>query len=189
MNQQTQHHEAVAAMAPLTQKITATVDGQQLTFEVKRLETRQIWPILRLGLPLIEGLNHMLGLARKPVDSPLGGKPGGDQALDPLAEVAGSELAGLIRLMAEKGESISEIVAVALDAKLTTVLKFEPQDTFIALRSIYEVNKDFFQNHMAPQLGLDPGKLKAMFVGSDEEPSSESQESSTSGAGETPSSS
>lgn len=152
-----QHAEAVEALAPETRRITA--GGKP--YEVRRLETRQVWPVLRAGLPIIEGLVALVPASSPGAGSPLGGAARTDQALDAtkpqtLDSLLGPEVAAFIRLMAEHGERITEIVAVALDEKISTVGRFEPQDTYLALRAIIEVNRDFFQTRVAPLLGLDP---------------------------------
>lgn len=151
-----QHAEAVEAFAPETRQIAA--GGK--SYEVKRLETRQIWPTLRAGLPIIEGLATLVGTA----GSPLGGdatRPG--QSPDAkqggaLASFVGPEVARFLEIMAEHGERITEIIAIALDEKISTVGHFEPQETYLALKAIIEVNRDFFTTRVAPLLGLNQGE-------------------------------
>lgn len=158
----TQNAEAVEALAPETRQITA--GGK--AYEVRRLETRQIWPILRCGLPIIEGLTALVGKASSPAaDSPLGSssQPGGqspDAKPSALASFLGAEIATFLQVMAEHGERITEVVAIALDEKVSTIGKWEPQETYLALKAIIEVNRDFFTHRVAPLLGLQPGGLE-----------------------------
>lgn len=156
-----QNAEAVEALAPETRQITA--GGK--TYEVKRLETRQVWPTLRAGLPIIEGLVALVGQkASSPAaDSPLGSssQPAGqppDVPLTALERLVGPEIAQFLGIMAEHGERITEIVAIGLDEKVSTVGKFEPQETYLALKALIEVNRDFFTNRVVPLLGLQPGQ-------------------------------
>lgn len=157
-----QNAEAVEALAPQTQQITA--GGK--TYEVKRLETRQVWPTLRAGLPIIEGLVALVGSpASSPAaDSPLGsssqraGQPPDVSKPSALASLVGPEVAQFLEIMAEHGERITEIVAIGLDEKVATVGKFEPQETYLALKALIEVNRDFFTHRVAPLLGLSPGQ-------------------------------
>lgn len=162
-----QNAEAVEALAPLTRTITGA--GKQ--YEVKRLETRQIWPTLRAGLPIIEGLVGLVGpaTASPAADSPLGSSPQGgqppvssttatdDQASN-LTKLVGPEVTGFLQMMAEHGEKITEIVAIGLDEKVSTVGRFEPHETYFALKALIEVNRDFFTQRVAPLLGLAPGQ-------------------------------
>lgn len=156
-----QNAEAVEALAPETRQITA--GGK--SYEVKRLETRQVWPTLRAGLPIIEGLVALVGSpASSPAaDSPLGsssqraGQPP-DATPSALAKLVGPEVASFLEIMAEHGERITEIVAIGLDEKVGTVGKFEPQETYLALKALIEVNRDFFTNRVAPLLGLQAGQ-------------------------------
>lgn len=169
MNQNNQNQEAMEHLAPSTKPLAITINGNTVHYTVKPLQTRQIWPILRLGIPLLgslggilgmapapraEVLEGMLGVTPAPAGSPLVGKPGPAQAPAIIEQIVGPEISSLVMALAEHGEKITEILAIALDEKLTTVSSFMPQDTFLALRAVYEVNKDFFQTHMAPQLGL-----------------------------------
>lgn len=147
-NAQQQAAEAANAMAPATREIEA--GGKKYT--VRRLETRQIWPILRVGLPIIEGL---VALA-EPAGPPLASAPADKaQPLGALDKLIGGELASFMRLMAREGERVTEIAAIALDETVHKVGKFEPQETFLALKAIVEVNRDFFTHRVAPLLGLD----------------------------------
>ena len=155
-----QNAEAADALAPETRLVEA--GGK--TYEVKRLETRQVWPTLRAGLPIIEGLFALFGSpASSPAaDSPLGsssrtaGQPP-DAQTNTLSTILGPEIAAFLRLMAEHGERITEIVAIGLDVPVSTVGKFEPQETYLVLKALIEVNRDFFTNRVAPLLGLQPG--------------------------------
>lgn len=151
--------EAAEAMAPTTREVTA--GGKKYT--VKRLVTRQIWPILKIGLPIIEGLVALAGPA---VPSPATAGPpladsGGDKAqpLGALDQLIGRELAAFMRLMANEGERITELVAIALDETTRKVGDFEPQETFLMAKAIVEVNRDFFTHRVAPLLGLDLGAI------------------------------
>lgn len=182
MNAQQQNSEAVEVMAPETREVTA---GGKV-YQVRRLETRQIWPILRCGLPIVEGLAV---LAKPATDSPLGGdrKPGGQApgvtAASALDSVLGLEAATFLRVFAEHGERVTEIIATALDEKISTVGRFEPQETFEVAKAIVQVNADFFSTRVAPLLGIkvEPGESGlASAIG---------VALGTSGAGETPSSS
>ena len=155
MNQQEQqHHEAVEVMDPISRELNVTVDGQPRKYKVVPMETRQIWPVLRLGLPFIGGLNSLFGNAKASAGSPLGGTPGVVQVTDPLAQVIGDDFAGMLRILAENGEAINEMVAIALDEKLAVVGKFQPHDAINAIKAIYTVNKDFFRIHVAPMLNF-----------------------------------
>jgi hypothetical protein len=162
MNSTAQHAEAIDAFAPQTRQITA--GGK--THEVKRLETRQIWPILRCGLPFIEGLATFAAPASSPaVEPPPGSSPQAGQPLDPLPitsaldRLVGPEIGFFLRLMAEHGERINEMVATALDIKVSEVGRFEPQETYLAAKAIVEVNRDFFSHRVLPMLGVDPGRV------------------------------
>ncbi len=187
---QKQNAEAAAALAPETRPVTA--GGK--SYQAKRLETRQVWPILRAGLPIIGGLVALVGSpASSPAaDSPLGSssRRGGQSSdapkADALEQLLGAEVAGFLKIMAEHGERITEIVAVGFDVNVSTVGKWEPQETYLALKALIEVNRDFFTNRVAPLLGLQPGQpipnALAGAVG-------QALKSATIGAGETPSSS
>lgn len=165
MNQNNQNQEATEHLAPSTKPLAITINGNTVHYTVRPLQTRQIWPILRLGLPLIGSLGGILGVAPAPAESPLVGKPGLAQAPAIIEQVVGPEISGLLMAMAEHGEKITEILAIALDEKLTIVSSFMPHDTFLALRAVYEVNRDFFQTHMAPQLGLNLGAMEESALG------------------------
>lgn len=157
--QQKQSNEAIDAMAPETREIEA--GGKRYT--VRRLETRQIWPTLRAGLPIIEGL---VALADPGAAAPSGGgnrkadgQPPGE--LSPIARLVGPEIAQFLEIMAEHGEKVTEIVAIGLDEKTSTIGKFEPQETLLAIKALIEVNRDFFTTRVAPILaaqGLLPEK-------------------------------
>jgi hypothetical protein len=148
--------EAASVLAPATRPIT----GNGKHYEVRRLETRQIWPILRAGLPILEGLSRMVAPASSPaVDSPQsdGGRPPGP-ALDStpgITKLVGSDAAAFLRTMAEHGDRVTEILAIALDTTIKEVGRFEPQETYLALKAVIEVNRDFFTHRVAPMLGLD----------------------------------
>lgn len=156
-----QNAEAVEALAPETRQVTA--GGKNYT--VRRLETRQVWPTLRAGLPIIEGLVALIGpTASSPAaGSPLGsssrsaGQPP-DAKPSALANLVGAEVASFLEIMAEHGERITEIVAIGLDEKVSTVGKFEPQETYLVLKALIEVNRDFFSHRVAPLLGLQAGQ-------------------------------
>lgn len=154
MNNETQNNEVAEVMDPVSRELNVTVDGQPRHYKVVPMQTRQIWPVLRLGLPFIGGLNSLFGGAKAQAGSPLGGTPGVVQASDPLAQVIGDDFAGMLRILAENGESINEMVAIALDEKLTVVGKFQPHDAIAAIKAIYSVNKDFFRIHVLPMLNL-----------------------------------
>ena len=186
---ESQNAEAVEALAPETRRVEA---GGKV-YEVKRLETRQIWPTLRAGLPIIEGLVALTGSpASSPAaDSPLGsssrsaGQPP-DAPQGALANLLGPEIAHFLQLMAEHGERITEIVAIGLDETIATVGRFEPQETYLALKALIEVNRDFFTSRVAPMLGLEPGQpLQSVLAGA----VGQALRSATTGDGETPSSS
>ena len=68
-----QNAEAVEALAPETRQVTA--GGK--TYTVRRLETRQVWPTLRAGLPIIEGLVALIGPT---ASSPAAGSPLGSSS-------------------------------------------------------------------------------------------------------------
>ncbi len=179
--------EAADALAPEPRQVEA---GGKV-YEVKRLETRQVWPTLRAGLPIIEGLVALAGSpASSPAaDSPLGSssRPAG-QPLDAkpsaLANFLGAEIASFLEIMAEHGERITEIVAIGLDEKVSTVGKFEPQETYLVLKALIEVNRDFFTNRVAPLLGLQAGQpVQSALAGA------VGQAVRSIGAGQTPSSS
>lgn len=157
-----QNAEAAEALAPETRQVTA--GGK--SYEIKRLETRQVWPTLRAGLPIIEGLVSLVGppASSPAADSPLGsssrrsGQPPDAPKPSALANLVGAEVAQFLEIMAEHGERITEIVAIGLDEKVGTVGKFEPQETYLVLKALIEVNKDFFTNRVAPLLGLSAGQ-------------------------------
>lgn len=158
---QSQNAEAVDALAPETRQVEA---GGKV-YEVKRLETRQVWPTLRAGLPIIEGLVALTGSpASSPAaDSPLGSssRPAGqppDAKPSALQSFLGAEIAAFLEIMAEHGERITEIVAIGLDVPVSTVGKFEPQETYLVLKALIEVNRDFFTSRVAPLLGLQAGQ-------------------------------
>lgn len=150
---QQQNAEAVDVLAPMTREVRAR--GKPYT--VQRLETRQVWPILRAGLPVFASLVGMV----PGIDPPLGDAPATDQARDPLAAAlapyGGAELVGFLNVLAEHGEKITTIVAIALDEKISVVERFEPQETYLAIRAVIEVNRDFFTTRVAPLLGLQQG--------------------------------
>lgn len=157
-----QAQEAVDAMAPITRTIT----GGGKEYQVQRLETRQVWPILRCGLPIIEGLTGLVGKqASSPANAspPLGaganaaGQPPNDHKPSAIEQLVGVEIAQFLQIMADHGEHITEIVAVALDETIAKVGRFEPQETYLAIKAIVEVNRDFFSTRVAPILGLEAG--------------------------------
>ena len=147
--------EAITALAPLTRPITA--GGKEYT--AKPLETRQIFPILRSILPIIDGLAAMVPKDSSVAGGPtLGAGPGAtaqaaDVSLPGLTNVLGSDFTSAIRTMAAHGERIVEMVACALDLKVSEVGKWPPLDTFTAARRIVEVNTDFFTREVLPLLG------------------------------------
>lgn len=186
---ESQNAEAVEALAPETRRVEA---GGKV-YEVKRLETRQVWPTLRAGLPIIEGLVALVGSpASSPAaDSPLGSssRPAGqppDAKPSALANLVGAEIATFLEIMAEHGERITEIVAIGLDETVGKVGKFEPQETYLVLKALIEVNRDFFTSRVAPLLGLQQGQpIQSALAGA----VGQALKSATIGAGETPSSS
>lgn len=188
-NNEQQNAEAVTALAPESRKVEA---GGKV-YEVKRLETRQVWPTLRAGLPIIEGL---VALAGSPASSPAADSPLGsssrsagqspDAKPSALAKLVGAEIATFLEIMAEHGERITEIVAIGLDETVGKVGKFEPQETYLVLKALVEVNRDFFTSRVAPLLGLQPGQpVQSALAGA----VGQALKSATIGAGETPSSS
>lgn len=186
--QQQQAAEAADAMSEEIREITA--GGK--TYKVRRLETRQIWPTLRAGLPIIEGLVGLLGIGEQ---SPAAGSPLGSgsaptgQSLDPpkepgaLEKLVGPEVAGFITLMAEHGERVTEIIAIGVDEKVSTIGKLEPQESYALLRALIEVNRDFFSRRVAPLLKLPAGGGESLLSGAI------GRALRATGAGETPSSS
>lgn len=182
-----QNAEAVEALAPETRQVEA---GGKV-YEIRRLETRQIWPTLRAGLPILEGLVALTGSqASSPAaDSPPGQQqPAGGQPPEAsnLAKLLGPEIASFLEIMAQHGERITEIVAIGLDEKVSTVGKFEPQETYLVLKALIEVNRDFFSHRVAPLLGLKAGHpIQGALAGA----VGQASRSATTGDGATPSSS
>ena len=187
MNANEQNAEAVAAFAPETRSFTGA--GKEYT--VRRLETRQIWPILRCGLPILEGLAGLVGKASSPAETSQGSSASASQppvtppsSTPNLDALLGSELGLFTRIMAEHGERVTDIIACALDEKHSQVGRFEPQEMWLACKAIVEVNRDFFTRRVAPMLGLEPGGLtRSALAGA------VSQALGSSGAGAIPSSS
>lgn len=176
--------EAITALAPLTRKVTA--GGKEYT--VVPLETRQLFPILRSILPIIDGLAALI-----PKDSSVAGeptlgagpgtKPQAAGELSGLKSLLGSELVIGIRTMAEHGERINEMIACAMDQKVSTVGQWKPQETFAALRAVLEVNRDFFMQEVLPLLGISGWEQSDVVVAV-----KEAWKSAKLGVGETPSS-
>lgn len=182
MNDNTQA-EAVSALAPLTRQVTLA--GKEYT--VRRLETRQVWPILRGILPIIDGLAALVPKDSSVAGGPsLGAGPGAaSQAagvqLQGLAGLFGGEIATFMKTMADHGERVTEMIACALDCKVSEVGKAEIQETYFAARAIVEVNRDFFTQRVLPLLGDSTLGESALAVGI-------RQSLVNIGAGETPSS-
>jgi hypothetical protein len=181
-----QNAEAVEALAPETRQVEA---GGKV-YEIRRLETRQVWPTLRAGLPILEGLVALTG---SPASSPAADSPPGQQQpaggqppeASNLAKLLGPEIASFLELMAQHGERITEIVAIGLDEKVSTVGKFEPQETYLVLKALIEVNRDFFSHRVAPLLGLKAGQpIQSALAGA----VGQALRSATTGDGATPSS-
>lgn len=169
-NPNQQAAEAASALAPAA---TREITGNGKKYVVKRLVTRQIWPILRAGLPIIEGLVGLVGPLKPGAEpgppladvsaasEPATGQPSDVPAAptNPMDALLGAEIAKFLRLMAEHGEKITEVVAIALDETTRKVGEFEPQEIYLALKAIVGTNTDFFTDRVAPMLGLDPGIL------------------------------
>lgn len=160
---QRQNEEAADVFAPATRQVKVG----SIIYEAKRLETRQVWPTLRAALPIFGALVALVGPAGSSpaADSPLGSsnQPDGqrpDSPVEPsaIAKLLGPEVALMLEVMAEHGERITEIVAIGYDVKVSTVGAWEPQDTYLALKALIEVNKDFFTSRVAPLLGLKEGQ-------------------------------
>ena len=192
-NPNQQAAEAASALAPAA---TREITGNGKKYTVKRLVTRQIWPILRAGLPIIEGLVGLVGPlppAAEPgpplADVSAASEPAADQPSDvpvkPLDALLGGQIAGFLRLMAEHGDRITEVVAIALDETTRKVGEFEPQEIYLALQAIIRTNTDFFTDRVAPLLGLDPSLVSALAA----QDGAVGSALRTLGAGETPASS
>lgn len=158
---ESQNTEAVEVLAPESRQVEA--GGKK--YEAKRLETRQIWPTLRAGLPIFGALVALVGPtgSSPAADSPLGSSsqpdgPRPDSQPDALATLLGGEIAMMLNVLAEHGERITEIVAIGYDVPVSTVGKWEPQETYLALKALISVNKDFFTHRVAPLLGLKEGQ-------------------------------
>ena len=158
-NQEAQ--EAVEALAPET--VTITAGGTE--YVVAPLQTRQFWPILRSALPIIDGLAAAFGVAADPLPaekSPPQHRAGQGQPVDPyesLTRMLGSEIAGALDLLADHGSRITEIIAVALDVKVSEAGQFMPDETYQAMRAIFQVNQDFFVKRVIPMIAADAGKI------------------------------
>lgn len=144
--------EAVAAFAPQTREVTLA--GK--TYQVTALEVERIWPILRHGMPIIESLAALTKQDATPAGS-VAGTVGG-QALDQLL---GGDIAAFLRIMAEHGDAVMEITAIALNGKRDEIGKAMPDEAYAAVRAIVEVNRDFFTTRLLPLLGQQPGVLGA----------------------------
>ena len=160
---QQQNEEAVAVLAPESR----TVEAGGKKYEAKRLETRQVWPTLRAGLPIFGALVALVGpLGSSPAaDSPLGSssqpdgpRPDSLTVPDPLAQMLGNEVAFLLKTFAEHGERITEILAIGYDVPVSTVGRWEPQEAYLAMKALIAVNRDFFTTRVAPLLGLKEGQ-------------------------------
>lgn len=185
--------EAAAALAPAA---TREITGNGKKYLVRRLVTRQIWPILRAGLPIIEGLVGLVGplppaaepgpplAAVSAASGPAAGQPS-DVPAKPLDALLGGQIASFLRLMAEHGDRITEVVAIALDETTRKVGEFEPQEIYLALQAIIRTNTDFFTDRVAPLLGLDPSLVSALAA----QDGAVGSALRTLGAGETPASS
>lgn len=145
--------EAAEALAP--EPRTFTAGGKQ--YSVTPMRSKQLWPVLRAGLPIFDGLVRLAGL--KPAEaagSPLGGSntPAGQPAgASSMQTLLGPEISFVLELLAEHGERLEAIVAVAIGETVGKVGDFEPQELYTAVRVVTEVNRDFFTTKVLPMLG------------------------------------
>ena len=140
--------EAVEAFAPQTREVTLA--GK--TYKVTPLDVERIWPILRHGMPIIESLAALAKQESTPAGSPVAGSAGG-QALD---QILGGDIATFLRLMADHGDAVMEIAAIALNAKRADIGKAMPDEAYTAVKAIVEVNRGFFETRLLPLLGQQP---------------------------------
>lgn len=138
--------------------MTMTVEAGGKEYVIKPLVTRQIFLVLRNVEPIIDGLMQLVGtVSPQAVGSPLGGSADeADQPVNTLADDnrAMDDVRAYVKLIAEHGERIIELVAVALDIKISTAGNFQADETYNIVKAVIAVNKDFFMQRLAPIIGI-----------------------------------